>query len=284
MQLHNPFSVCWYQHLRLVHQMFCGVERWTILPTWAMCRIAGASTRTAQTGHRTRTKCDSQRRRWQKRRRNSRTPRVAGGEYRQTHDCPSSTLPPSPPAEEQPKRLYQIQEVWTIRAAWLNWTTSSPKLTLTSSEYRRVDYHKRRFFRRGTTRSSTLERHQENITTTCSCGSRNDTQKSWRALKLSIRDCLSQKLPCEPHHMTESLEYYTSLFSTHRVKWPHHMTLTLSTCKCTSAWTSFRVVSCVCCLVTSMHVLGVSLLIVSENMRPSLRIRMVTDAWIAHWE
>ena len=50
---------------------------------------------------------------------------------------------------------------------------------------------------------------------------------------VSIRDCLSQKLPREPHHMTESLEYYTSLFSTHRVKWCGHTTLTLSTCKCT---------------------------------------------------
>ena len=35
----------------------------TILPTCAMCRIAGASTRAVQTGHRTRTKCGSQRKR-----------------------------------------------------------------------------------------------------------------------------------------------------------------------------------------------------------------------------
>ena len=83
-QLHNPFSVCWSQHL---HQMRCGVEHWTILPTCAMCRIAGASTRAVQTGHITRTKCGSKRRRWRKRRHNSRTPRVDGGECRQTHDC-----------------------------------------------------------------------------------------------------------------------------------------------------------------------------------------------------
>ena len=51
MQLHNHFSVCWFQHLRLTHQMRCGVEHWTI------------RTRAAQTGHRTRTKCGSQRRR-----------------------------------------------------------------------------------------------------------------------------------------------------------------------------------------------------------------------------
>ena len=55
--------------------------------------------------------------------------------------------------------------------------TSSPKLTLTSSECRRVGYHKRRFFRRGTTRSSTLERPRVSITTAYSCGSGSDTQK-----------------------------------------------------------------------------------------------------------
>ena len=35
----------------LSHQMRYEVERWTILPTCAMCRIAGASTRAVQTGH-----------------------------------------------------------------------------------------------------------------------------------------------------------------------------------------------------------------------------------------
>ena len=50
-------------------------------------------------------------------------------------------------------------------------------LTSISSGYKRADYRKHRFCRRMDTQSSTLERCQASITTVCSCGSRNITQK-----------------------------------------------------------------------------------------------------------